>query len=63
MSMSFSQAVAKLVTVSEHEMSYLGDYASHNCPNCDGQITNGEHDHFGMCSHCAFPAHYSQPIH
>ncbi len=58
MSMSFSQAVAELVTVSDKEMAYLSD-ASHDCPNCDGPITNGEHEHFGLCSHCTFPSQYS----
>ena len=61
MSLSFSQAIAELVTVSPQELAYLSsaDIASHDCPNCDGPITNGEHEHFGLCSHCTFPSQYS----
>lgn len=61
MSMSFSQAVAELVSVSDKEMAYLTSDtdACHCCPNCDGPITNAEHEHFGLCSHCTFPAQYS----
>lgn len=55
MSMSFAQAVAQLVTVSESEMNYFGVIASHTCPNCDGEITVSEHEHFGICSACQFP--------
>lgn len=55
---SLSQAVAQLVSVSDKEMAYLST-ASHDCPNCDGPITNGEHCNLGLCTHCAFPAHYS----
>lgn len=59
MSMSFSQAVAELVTVSDKEMAYLYSDACHCCPNCDGPITTNEHEHFGLCSHCTFPSQYS----
>ena len=59
MSMSFSQAVAELVAVSDQEMAYLSDAASHDCPNCDGPITVSEHEHFGLCAHCTFPSQYS----
>lgn len=58
MSISLSQAVAELVSVSDEEMAYLSSDASHCCPNCDGPITTGEHEHFGLCGRCTFPSQY-----
>lgn len=58
-SLPLSQAIAKMVTVSDKEESYLFSAASHCCPNCDGPITINEHEHFGLCSHCTFPSQYS----
>lgn len=55
MATSLSQAVVEMPTISEEEMVYLGLHASHCCPNCDGPITNGEHEYFGICAHCHFP--------
>lgn len=28
--------------------------ASFTCPNCDGEITEAEHDAYGLCGDCMF---------
>lgn len=47
-------AVSTQSSYSEEEYDRLSSNASHCCPNCDGDITIGEHEDAGMCNTCYF---------
>lgn len=39
---------------SDDESDRLASAASHVCPNCDGAISNDEHEHLGVCGGCYY---------
>lgn len=46
--------VMTMVTQSVDELEALSMSASHCCPNCDGELTIGEHQACGICTDCYF---------
>lgn len=58
MSLSCSHTVSlpimSMLTLDQDECDSLSMNASHNCPNCDGDITMGEHESAGICTDCYF---------
>lgn len=44
--------------LSAEEEAYLAAECSHQCPNCDGPITAGAHEYWGVCDSCANPVEH-----
>ena len=51
---SVSLPIMSMLTFDQDECDSLSISASHNCPNCDGDITIGEHQATGVCTDCYF---------
>ena len=49
-----SLPVMSMRVLDQDEEDRLSMLASHNCPNCDGDITIGEDQSAGVCTNCYF---------
>lgn len=49
-----SLPIMSMLSLDQDEMDSLSTLASHSCPNCDGDITLGEHQAAGVCTDCYF---------